>query len=232
MISPRSSAATSLKLGRLALIGASAALLAVACSIGNVDDNEPGIGNPTGGQAGEGGGATGGSDTGGTGGTGATGGTTETGGQGGEATGGAGTGGDGTGGVSADLDCDATVDGTPASTEADPNNPDECTECAKELCANEFADCFAEGPDHACGWGEDGTNDTGEFAAMLGCLDGRVESGDFVGDDTDVDECAADASVPVAACDSDEASSVTQDLARCVLGTTGGAGCQAECGFL
>jgi hypothetical protein len=58
-----------------------------------------------------------------------------------------------------------------------------------------------------------------------------VESGDFVGGDVDVDECAADPSVPVAACGEDEASTVTQDLARCILGTTGGTGCQEKCGF-
>jgi hypothetical protein len=224
MISPRSSAASSLKLGRLALIGAGAALLAVACSIGNVDDNEPPNGQPnTGGQAGEGGDtSTGGATTGGTGGS--TGGT-ETGGQGGEVS----TGGTGGTGGTIELDCheDGDADGT-----YEPLELDECFQCAMDECEAQFTECFAQEPYSVCGFDSTGGSDDSELFCMLECFDELHSQDIFVGGGEDIDDCKT--KCESASCSSTEITSPTEKLVECMLGVSssnGGTACQFECQY-
>ncbi len=204
---------SSLKLGRVALVGLAFALSAVACSIGTSDDNEPGNGTPndTGGQGGDtgtGGGDTGGSDTGGG---------TSTGGQGGDP---------GTGGGTAALDCADAPTGTEASAEITVDDEvGSCAYCLKQKCAEDYSACFSTDPDYACGGDADGNG--AEINCVLDCM---VELGDeFVGGEDNLDACTAQCKSE--SCDANsEVTPVTRDLALCILGETD-TGCQFECGF-
>lgn len=227
MNSSRSSVAASLKLGRLALIGAGAALLAAACTIGTVDDNEPGNGTPnTGGKGAAGDTGTGGS-TGGT----ASGGS-DTGGSdtGGSDTGGSSSGGQGSGGdIEVDCSADGSSESTPASAEVSLDD-DACTECAKQACAAEFSACFATDPHAACGYDGEGDTSGGEFACLLGCFDALHDEGLFVGGQEDIDDCKAECGL--AECSGSGITNVAEDLATCLLGiSSSDTGCQFACEY-
>lgn len=205
---------SSLKLGRVALVGLAFALSAVACSIGTSDDNEPGNGTPNdtggmGGDTGTGGGDTGGSDTGGS----------SSGGMGG---------GTGTGGSTAELECSTTPTGTEASAEITTDDEvGSCAYCLKQRCAEGYSACFATDPNYACGGDDDG-NDA-EINCVLDCM--VALDGEFVGSEENFDACNAQCATE--SCDgATEVTPVTKDLALCILGVpTEDTGCQFECGF-
>ncbi len=175
-------------------------------------------------------GATGGGvASGGMGGDTGTGGETTSGGSGGTASGGTVATG-GMGGDVATLDChlDDTVQVTPSPT--DEPNDEACLECARTQCADEYANCYATSPDSACGW--DLSSGPGEFGDMDKCFQALAAANNFVGDDTDVETCAAVSAAD--SCGTVSATSVTIALSECMVGLTGDDpnGCQDECDWV
>lgn len=224
LLTARTTSGSLFKLGSLTALGLGVALVAGACTVTSGTDGDPGGGNPTGGNGMGGedpgtGGSTGGTNTGGT----------DTGGSGGTDTGGTG----GTGGTTEPtFDCHdgGEVEGTLASTEPS-DDDDECWACIKETCADEFAECHAVEPHSVCGWDEPDTYG-GEIECMFECFDAKVADMAFLGDEVDVDDCAAQCAADE--CSTGEATSVTSDLAYCAVQAQdeNEFGCQAECGWL
>jgi hypothetical protein len=132
--------------------------------------------------------------------------------------GGTGTGGPGGQGGSGDVvDCEAdgTALGTPGST--DPaTTDDDCAKCQMVNCSESYSLCNAHNPKAACRYGTtefDSMTIDGEWDCMNSCFFKRQETGDWAGDQEDVDACAA--LCKSAECDA--ISPVTTDLASCTL---------------
>lgn len=196
-----------LKLTSLVLTTLGVALVAAACTVTS-DDGGPSGGNPSGGNS-----------SGGMGGDSSTGGSDATGGMGGDTS----TGGN----QSAAIDChpDGDVSGTLET--AEPDESDACTHCGWEKCSEAYGKCFATSPDSACG-GHAG--DDGELACMFQCFSVRYDDETFLGDAEDIEECAAKCGAHPS-CDGDAPSSVTQELAFCMIDYEGD-NCLAECELL
>lgn len=191
-------------LGALLATGLGVALLAAACTVTS-GDGTPGGGTPS---------------TGGMGGDSSTGGANSTGGS--DATGGM------AGNSTAEIDChpDGAVSGTLDT--AEPDADDTCTHCAWEKCNTQYGKCFATDPDSACGGV---TGGDGELDCMFQCFFDRYDAEAFVGDATDIEECAAECGAH-SACTGDEPSSVTQELALCLIDIDADDNCLAECDLL
>lgn len=195
-----------------------AALVTPACTISEGDvDSIGGFG---------GSGDTGGSSTG----------ATDSGGA--PSTGGTGQGGEGGEPILIDCQVDSTDDGTPGScdpisesdfdgTEDEYNDYYLCQSCIQDLCCEEYETCFATGPDTACALGTTARGD-GEYACITECLTALGD--DFIGDQDDLDTCAAECGS--SECSEDGAGPVAKTLGACVLGLTAmNAGCTEECGI-
>jgi hypothetical protein len=206
-LSARNDNGSRIKLGALLATGLGVALLAAACTVTS-GDGTPGGGTPsTGGMGGMGGDSS-------TGGANSTGGSNATGGMAGNST--------------AEIDCHpaGAVSGTIETTE--PDAGDTCTHCAWQKCNTQYGKCFATDPDSACG-GHVGND--GELDCMFQCFYDRYDDGLFVGDADDVAACAALCDAHPS-CDGSEPSSVTQDLALCLIDIDASDNCLAECDLL
>lgn len=224
-ISSSSRARWSLLSAAVALVLGGTALPACQITVGDGLGGSPFGGESSGGRA-AGGAATGGKGAGGA----------AAGGQGGAASGGSSSGGSvggetATGGTGDRVDCqeDGEAEGTFKGVEM----PDSCTTCLEDLCGEVWETCNAADPSAACRWGStsfvvgDGTA-VGEFDCMLACFDELGE--DFIGDDYDVEQCAAQCGS--AECDASQAGPVAVSLAECLIDTEDDLdGCQAECGL-
>ncbi len=135
------------------------------------------------------------------------------------------------------LDCheEGVVSGRPGDTSPTVEMADEdyeCQACAERLCADQLSDCYAEGPNSVCLYGTTTLmDDGGESSCMLDCFLDLED--DLSLSELDVSDCAARCGSNE--CDADQASSVTQDLMRCLLDTEGNdpdeLGCVTECGL-
>jgi len=207
---------------------ASALTLAVACEPCEGDECNFDDGGGAGGADASGG--QGGSSTGGT--TSSGGGSSPTGGVGGMG-----------GGPATALDCLESGDpaGTPGSCE--PAVPEEdanfaCQACAAEYCCAEVEACSAEDPLTACYYGStarlgfDGEPIVGELDCILDCLR-EIPDDEFVGDDFEIETCAAECGS--AECDENSAGEASVALASCLVGIdneVAPAGCRFECGIV
>lgn len=213
-------------------LGASVALVAVACTVSSgSDDDDDGVTTGIGGS--------GGSDAGGSGGTDATGGTDASGGSAGDpstttttTTTTSTTGSGGSGGSPEMVEClmedDGAIPGTPASCDIDEENDPCCTRCVKTNCCDGYGDCFASEP-NICGGS---TDENSEIMAFINCML-AIEDGATPGmdDGSDLETCMAQAIEEVSwICDAAAPSGPTNELATCMHGDMDGlGGCFFEC---
>ena len=143
----------------------------------------------------------------------------------------------GLGGSVSGLALDCVAARTPEGGNCTPTDQGStCQSCVAARCCSEQTACNALQPMNSCAFGStlfQGSAVTGgEIACVMECLADRTSRGTFSGQASDVDQCADQCAA--SECGSQRASTVTRDLAVCIVGdaTQGDPGCRSECGLL
>ncbi len=143
----------------------------------------------------------------------------------------------GVGGHVEGFDLDCHLEEQPSGGTCEPQDESSaCQACVASECCAEQAACNSLAPMNACAFGSTlfggRSIEGGEIACLMECLTERSSREVLAGDPSDIEACSTVCAA--SECGSEQASSVSEELATCILGDAriGNPGCSAECGLL